>query len=293
MVDFQSGGGFASSITRKEYSYNGLTLNDTSTDTDNYYLLDFVDIDDVQVRNIEEEKALDDGIQDYDSYLGRRIYRVTGKIVASTQANLEDMMQDLKDYFNPRLLQENNASTNGYMPLTWSEDFGGTTYTMRLELKPMAIPAIQYDFEVGGLVAPFEIILKARDPRKTDSSTISANLTITNSADTVTNAGTYMAWPTFTITGPIYFSSLTISNDTTGKYTSLSGAISLSSTKELVVNMADRRIYTGTNVNDYYQYVTSGSTFPWDINSGSAQISITGHALSAGTVKYSLRSTWI
>ena len=292
-MGFQGGEGSASSITRKKYSYNGLTINDVTTDVDNYYLLDFVDIDDVQVRNIEEEKSLDDGIQDYDSYLGRRIFRVTGKITGSTQAILEDMIQDLKDTFNPRLLQVNNPTTDGYLPLTWLENFGGVSYTMRLELKPMSIPAIQYDFDVGGLVAPFEIILKARDPRKTDSDVISANLTVSNSADTVTNAGTYMAWPEFTITGPIYESSMTISNDTTGEYLSLSGAISLSSTEELTINMKDRRIYTGTNVNDYYQYVTSGSTFPWDINSGSAQISITGHQLSAGTAKYSLRSTWI
>lgn len=281
------------SITRRPITYNGVVLNEVSAisgSRDNYdwYKVDFFGYDFVAARNVEDDRPVDDGIEDYDTYLGRREIKIKGQVVATTSANLTDMSQQLRAAFNPRRAQETSAAVSGFMPMTFIEHLESSNRTLQFNAKPVQPPLIAYDFETGGLAAPFELLLKCRDPRKYSDTITSGNLTSAGTVSaSVNNAGDYFTLPKVTITGPV--TTPTLTNSTTGEYITVS--TDLSSGQEVVVDMLERTISGSAN---YYQYKTSGSTFPWDINPD-ATVTLTYSAItvSSSICKYEFRSAWI
>ena len=115
------------------------------------------------------------------------------------------------------------------------------------------------------------IIMKARDPRKLNNTLTTTVLTGSTPSQAITDVGKYIFYPTIVVSGGFGFtgagSTITVSNVQTGEYISLSGtavsALAPTANSKIIIDMHAKRMYTGTNVNNAYQYITSGSTFPW------------------------------
>lgn len=283
----------STTLSRTTWAYNGLVLNQTSAITSasvsatSWYKVNFVNLDLVEARNVQDNKAIDDGIEDYDTFLGLREVLISGALVASSETVLTEYAQELRKAFNPRLTQIISAATSGYLPLTWSETMDGVDYTLRIEAKPSKPPEMDpYEEEAGGLVSYFRCFLKARDPRKYDDTITSGSLTSGTSAADIVNYGDYPTYPTLVITGPACVP--TVYNLTTGEYFTVS--TTLSAGQEVSVSMIERIMSGSTN---YYQYKTSGSNFPWWVSAGTVTIGYGAITVGASTCAYSFRSAWI
>jgi len=89
-------------FSRTEYDFNSrIVINDVTTDSTKYVLLDIPTITDTLIINTEDDKPDDMGIIDYGSKHGKGQWGIPLTLYASTQANMSSLIQTLKQAFNP------------------------------------------------------------------------------------------------------------------------------------------------------------------------------------------------
>lgn len=264
-----------------EYTWKGnpeLVFNDTSTDPDNYYRITQY-LSDTFVRNLEDERPNADGIIDYDSYYGKGILRIPVDIIAEDLASLNQMIANIKQSFNPRLLQidaptDSDIETGGYAPLEWTEVRGSTSLNLRILLKPLEIPRVVYD-EKYGSGRRVELLLKAKDPFK-ESQTAK---TITG-AGSNTNAGDMLAYPIITIAGDTG-ANPKVTYSQTGEYIQIDNNLGAGDT--VIIDCKNATVTK--NGSNAYQYLNSGSTF-FGLKSGTVTIALSDVGSATVTVAY-------
>lgn len=205
-------------FSRITYNYNNrIILNDTSTDSTKYVLLETNNLTDTLSIATEEVKPEDPGIIDYGVKFGKGQWVVPVTLYADSLANMSQLIQDFKEAFNPDLLEADSTygeATDylGYHPLDWTETVGANSRNFRIYAKSQEIPQVPMD-TFSGAIRKSNVRLKVADPRKYLQSTSS----ITNSG-TATNVGTYNTPAVITITASGASStSLQITNSTNGK----------------------------------------------------------------------------
>lgn len=214
---------------------------------------------DTEVRNIEDPK-MDEGIEDFDSILGKGLIKGRVAIIAEDIATLNEMIADLKEAFNPRLTQENGDSDEGYLPFSWPEDIGGTTHNLMVQAKPVEIPKFIKDEKGSGAIVDF--LLKIKEPKKVSQSTKTITLNAASLTGTNDNDGDMPVYPVVTITGPTSASPKVLYVET-GEYMEINDT--LSGGQSYVIDFKKATILKG-GVNAYGNK-TSGSKF-FDLNSG-------------------------
>lgn len=273
-------------FSRINYDYNSrFTLNDTSTDTTKYVLLDLPNITDTLSIATEEVNPEDAGIIDYGTRLGKGQWVVPVTLYASSMSNMNQLVQNLKEAFNPDLLEADatygeTSDYYGYHPLNWTETVGGTERDFRIYAKSQEIPQIPID-SLSGLIRRSNIRLKVADPRKY----LQAQSTLSG-AGTANNAGTYTTPVTLTLTATGATStSLQITNSTVGKSIYITTA--MEDGDSLVIDTGFRTCkLNGTSKRS----MLGGSTEWWFLNPGDNTISISnGTNVSLSTA---WRSAW-
>ena len=158
-------------FSRITYNYNNrIILNDVTTDTAKYVLLNTPNITDTLIINTEEVKPEEPGIIDYGAKLGKGQWAVPVTLFATTLAGISSLIQTLKQAFNPDLLELDSTygettSYLGYHPLDWTETVGSDTRNFRIYAKSQEIPQVSMD-TYSGLIRKSSIKLKVADPRK-------------------------------------------------------------------------------------------------------------------------------
>lgn len=268
------------------YNYNNrLKINDVSTNTNRYVLLNAPSITDTLVVNTEEDRPSDVGIIDYGSKIGKGALHMPVTLFAVSTSYMNEMIQTLKQAFNPELLELDSTygSTtyyNGYHPLDWTETVGTTVRNFRIFAKAEEIPQITADL-LSGRIRKSVIKLKVQDPRKY----LQEESTLTG-AGTASNAGTFTTPVTITVTASGATStSLQITNSTTGESIYITTA--LSAGQVLVIDTATHSCkLNGTEKRS----MLSGSTIWWKLNPGSNTLAITNGANCS--VGFAWRSAW-
>lgn len=275
-----------SEYTRTTYNYNSrIVLNDVTTDTAKYVLLNIPALTDTLAINTEDAKPGDAGIIDYGTKMGKGRWVVPITLYASSESNMNALIQTVKQAFNPDLLELDATygeatSYNGYHPFDWTEDVGGTSRAFRLYAKSEEIPQIPAD-NLSGMIRKSSLKLKLADPRK-----YLQTPTTLSGAGTAVNAGTYTTPVVITITASGASStSLQINNDTTGE--SIYVTTALANNDVLVIDTALHSVkLNGTETRS----MLSGSSIWWFLNPGSNAITIdNGTNVS---VEFSWRSAW-
>jgi len=273
-------------FSRTTYNYNNrIVLNDTSSDTTKYVLLEVANITDTLAINTEDEKPEDVGVIDYGTKLGKGQWVVPIVLYASTLANMSSLIQTLKQAFNPDLLELDSTYGEttkylGYHPLDWTETIGSTTYDFRLYAKAQEIPKVEMD-TFSGLIRRSSISLKLADPRKytQSESTLSG-------AGTANNAGTFTTPVVITITASGATStSLQITNSTTSK--SIYVTTALANNDVLVI---DTGIHSVKLNGVEKRSMLGSSTNWWMLNPGNNTLSLANN--SNCTVSFAWRSAW-
>lgn len=265
------------------YTYESspnIAFNDV-TDPDNFYKLLFLLLD-TEVRNIEDPKP-DEGIEDFDSILGKGLLKGRVAIIAEDLPTLNLMIANLKEAMNPRLTQENDASDEGYLPFSWPENIGGTEYDLEVYAKPVEIPKFVKDEKGSGAIVEF--LLKIKEPKKFSQSTKTVTLNNSNVTGSNDNDGDMPTYPVITITGPTN-ASPRITNAVTGEYieindTLIGGDSYVIDTKKATITK------NGANA---YSSKTAASTF-FDLNSGAVTL-IQANLGASGQAAIVYRDAW-
>jgi len=273
-------------FSRTVYDFNSrIKFNDVTTDTTKYVLLKRGSFTDTNVINTEALRPDEAGIVDFGTKLGKGEWAVPVTLWAQDINTMNGLIQTFKEALNPDLTELDatyGESTvwDGYMPLDWTETVDSTSRDFRMYIKPVETPRVETD-SLAGTTRSAQAIFKAKDPRKI----LQVATTITDS-DTATNAGTYTAVPTITITASGATStSLQIANSTTGESIYITTA--MANTDVLVLDIANRSAkLNGTETRS----MVGGSTEWFLINPGDNTI-----AISNGTnasVVTSWNSSW-
>jgi hypothetical protein len=269
-------------FSKTQYDFNSrIVLNDDTTDTTKFVLVDSDAFLDTVAQNTEEPRATDAGIIDYGIQFGKGIAKIPITLFASTDANMASLIQTLKQAFNPDLLEADGtygetAGKGGFHPLKWTETVGATSRNFMVYLKSMETPKVAMD-SMAGLIRKSELMLKAQDPRKylqTQSSLTGAG--------TAANAGTYPTPVEITITASGATStSLQITNSTRTESFYITTA--LSAGQVLVI---DSRLHSvkldGVERRDYL-----GSSSKWmQLSPGNNTIAVTNGSNLTFSVKW-------
>lgn len=273
-------------FSRVQYNFNSrIILNDVTTDTTKYVILNTPNITDTLSINTEDEKPEEAGIIDYGTKSGKGQWVVPVTLYASSVENMASLIQSFKQAFNPDLLEADatygeSTSYLGYHPLDWTETVGATSRAFRIYAKSQETPQVAMD-NFSGSIRRSAVKLKVADPRKylQTASTLSG-------AGTANNAGTFTTPVVITITASGATStSLTITNSTTSKSIYVTTAMANNDTlvidtglHSVKLNGTEKRSMLGSN------------TEWWFLNPGNNTLAISNG--TNATTSFSWRSAW-
>lgn len=249
---------------------NTIDLNEARADTGkerSQYKIDRVEMDSVEVRTNIESLGRREGAADFGMFRGKRFITLIGHILAPDLKTLIDMEDKLKKFFNPRFAEFLDSANDGYLPLKWTETTAlAGTRNLQMLLKPYKPPRIKQ--EAGEeLRRSFEIFLVAISPKRFDQ----ALTTITGLVNLGSIAnGDDFAFLVIRILAADFTSPGRITNNATGKFIELTGALTPGST--LTIDMEKGTIKEGAT--NKISMFTAGSEF-WDLAPGSNQIALT------------------
>lgn len=273
-------------FSRTSYNYNSrIVINDVTTDTNKYVLLNVPSVSDTLIINTEEDKPTEVGMIDYGSKTGKGALELPLTLYAVSINYMNEMIETLKEAFNPDLLEADStygSATiyNGYHPLDWTEVVGATSRAFRVYAKAEEVPQVAGD-SLSGRIRKAKVRLKIQDPRKylQTASTLSG-------AGTAANAGTFDTPVTITITASGTTStSLQITNSTTSKSIYVTTALTVG--QVLVINTSNHSCkLDGTEKRS----MLSSSTDWWNLNPGNNTLAISNG--TNATISFEWRSAW-
>lgn len=222
-------------FARTLYDYNSrFVLNDKTTNTNRYALVDELAQAETTTTTIETDRPVAEGGIDFGSKISSGLIEVPLVLYASSLGHMNDLVDVLKQAFNPQLVEDdatwgkgvlNFPAGDGFMPLKWTEALGTGTRAVQIFVKPLEVPAVALD-TTGGRIREGKLKLRIEDPRK-----YSQTLGELVGAGTAANTGNYRTPVKITIgaTGTTS-TSLTITNSTTGESIVVSTALSIGQT---------------------------------------------------------------
>lgn len=189
-------------------TYNSLSINTVARTAGGApmsgYLVDEFDYSRIDVSQKLDKKAIADGLDAQDLYLGGRHISMIVSVYGSTKGDFWDKAQDLLTAFSPTLAYSALSQALGFLPLdfyqptadivTWPLSAYPNGLPLRFYARPFATPAyVARRDEQGGLSGKgiskqFRISLLARDPRK-----VAQAISSTSSTSTLTMKGDYPA----------------------------------------------------------------------------------------------------
>lgn len=196
------------------------------------YLVDSIDPWSIEVAQTFEKRALRDGADASDVFLGKRSVRLVVSAYGSTKGDFWDKAQDLLAAFSPTLALNADTAQLGFLPFdffqptadisTWPTSTYPNGIPLRMYLRPVSIAGQVMDRDTDGGIASlglakkFTIGLVARDPLKVAiNGTSSTASSYTNKGDTPVYPFIYIAATTATgtWTGTLNGASWTVNVD--------------------------------------------------------------------------------
>jgi len=256
-------------------TFEGLTLNDTTSAT-NCYLITKIE-DSFETDSAVESKIELPGVESQPVKIKQRYLVFTGIARAPTRASLNAKREELRNVFNPYLLEQKYPDDNGFRPITYDLTTTAATSARQMSVKPYRLPSMS-ESRREGYNFGFRIYLFAEDPREY------AQTESTGTTGTYTNAGNFPTYPTFDVVLP---------SGTTSASLGISGSSAMTITgmpeggTTAWINMEKRTITSGSASGNAYGTKTTGSAF-FSLPSGDS--SITG---SLETITGRWRSAWL
>lgn len=195
----------------KPISYNSLTINGALTPVGGGVAMSGYRVDEINVSTVEvaqrlDKRAVADGLDAQDIYLGGRHISAIVSVFGSTLGDFWDKTQDLLAAFSPTIAYSANSGALGFLPLdfyqptadiaTWPTSAYPSGIPLRYFCRPSSLPAFDVERNDSGgsaskgLSKRFRLSLISRQPWKVAQSFTTSTLT-----DTWTTRGDSPAYP--------------------------------------------------------------------------------------------------
>lgn len=250
------------------------------------------------VRELDIPIPFESGIADFETLIGKMAYIIEGKMYPSGEADYSTGLSALRKLANLEVAQADTDADDGYVPYVYTENSGSRQIFMKVVYVDIQESTRQ------GLVQPFRLVCKIKDPTIFGSPVKSASTQATNPTtvggtalfpftfpiifgastisvtSTATNDGDFSAYPaSITIYGPI--NNPTVTNSASGEYITV--AQNLASVSDVLTITYDKDSLSITlNGNSVLSSVSSGSTY-FKLKPGGNNITLTGSTVGSGT----------
>jgi len=121
-------------------TFEGLTLNDTTSAT-NCYLITKIE-DSFETDSAVESKIELPGVESQPVKIKQRYLVFTGIARAPTRASLNAKREELRNVFNPYLLEQKYPDDNGFRPITYDLTTTAATSARQMSVKPYRLPSM-------------------------------------------------------------------------------------------------------------------------------------------------------
>lgn len=249
------------------------------------------------VRELDINVPFENGMSDFETLIGRSAYVIEGIMYPGSESNYDVGLRQLRKLANLELSQDDILSDDGYVPYTYTEFISDKVIFMKV---------IYVDVPENtrkGLVQPFRLVCKIKDPTIYGDTVKQANTTAASfsvatgtalysfaypiifgaSTSSVSvdanNAGDIPTYPIgISIFGPV--NSPKITNTTTGEYIQVNVNLG-SSSNNLVIQYDKDSLSVELDGVSVLNQVTTASTY-FKIHPGSNIFSLTGSSISTG-----------
>lgn len=279
--------------------YNAFTIAGTSGSAGGVpwrgAVLNAVNVTDVDVDAYYDKRAIQDGIDAADIYLGARRIAIDASVMGSTRGDAFDQLGDLAYAFDPIIAYNADTANIGFLPFqfyqptadisTWPTSAYPSGIPLQYYARPMQPLRYEIVRDKTGGVASLGLALRAtsvlvcRDPRKYLQTQVSSS--ITTATQTATYRGNYQSWPVITFSMSAAGSSATIFTIGGGTVqinlsTTTTGTFTLDYATRTIKNASDvliTSLFSSSVVQDYRQ-VKTGSTFAVSATTGFSSCTI-------------------
>lgn len=161
-------------------TYRGLSLNSVSFDAVTRDMagieITTVEYGSVQGHGYDEKRAMEDGFDASDVFLGKRLFSLAGNVYGRTRAEAFHKHMQLTDLLTPTDAYESWGHQHGFAPFDFYQptlstaDFPSGLIHLMIPLRPMATPSARYESDRSGgqdnqaLAIPWTAQLYARVP---------------------------------------------------------------------------------------------------------------------------------
>ena len=249
------------------------------------------------IRDLDIPIPFESGISDFETLIGEMAYIIEGTMYPGSESEFDSGLEALRKLASLDVAQDDNLSDNGYVPYVWTEFTGNR----QLFVKVLYVH-IKEDTRKG-LVQPFRLVCKVKDPTihgsilKTASTGVFDSATANGDAEyafeypviygaslysvtaNANNEGTVDAYPVaIKVYGPV--SDPKVTNSTTGKFIEVN--TTLASASNILTISYDKDSLTvdvdGVNV---LPSVTEASTY-FKLQPGGNNITLEGATVTTG-----------
>lgn len=250
-----------------------------------------------QIRELDLPVPFESGISDFETLIGQTAFVLEGIMYPGNENEYDLGIRALRKISSLDISQDDILSDDGYVPYQWDEFTGSRI----LYVKVLYVQIVENTRQ--GLVQPFRLICKVKDPTIFGSELKQANTSqATPSASTgsalysftypvlygkstysvssaIQNNGDISAYPIgISVYGPV--SNPRVTNVTTGEYIEVTTTLSTVSNVLSISYDKDSLYVTVDGVNNL-RNVTSASTY-FKLPPGTSVISLTGSTISTG-----------
>lgn len=249
-----------------------------------------------QLRELDIPIPFENGISDFETLIGQTAYVIEGTMYPGGESEYDDGLRRLRKLASLEIEQADTLSDDGYVPYV---------YTEKMRDKQIFMKVLYVDLPEStrkGLVQPFRLICKIKDPTIYDATLSTAS---TQPADFTTASGTAIysfkypivfgastssvstdainegdlpVYPvSINIHGPV--NSPKITNTTTGEYIEVTVNLG-SASNELVISYDKDSLSVELDGVPVLNQVTSTSTF-FKLIAGGNQFTLTGSSISS------------
>lgn len=260
-----------------------------------------------QIRELDLPIPYESGISDFETLIGQTAYVIEGTMYPGSEQEHADGMSRLRKVASVDIAQDDVLSDFGYVPYQWDE----FSVTKLLYVKVMYVQILESTRQ--GLVQPFRLICKVKDPTIHSATVKQANTTsATPSTSTgasvysfaypivfgastysvtsdATNAGDQSAYPiTVHVHGPV--NTPRVTNLETGEYIEV--GVNLGVGEDLLISYDKDTLSVTKQGISVLQFVSSASVY-FKLRPGSNPIQLTGSSISDGAYgEVDYRDAW-
>ena len=272
------------SMIDTDLTYNGITIKGSSGTTEfdyrstsPYYIvaLQQPSMDNTEVRSYEQVKPGEEGIADYEDFLGAEKIVLRLIIKGKSRTYLNNGINAVREAFHPKAVYYATDNDNGYLPLNFTET--GQT-AIKIDCIPYKLPSVK-EVKNQGLTAKIDVFLQAKYPFR--KSQTGKSLTLQTAIATggsgypldypvgystptgsingdAINSGDLPAIPLVVIHGPAIGSRL--ENTTTGEFIDFTDDMNIADGVTLTIDF-EKATAVDSNGNNQLQNLTSASKF--------------------------------